>query len=578
MSVDDKNISKKFYSPLGWIFIFVILSFVISFVRPFLFDDTAHTSPTKVFSLNDIPYLLFLSFLRMLLAYLASSAFALTIGIMAATHVSRSRFILPLIDVLQSVPILGFFPTVIALFVGDSGSRLGVEIASIFLIFTSQSWNLVFAVYDSIQNIPDETREAVKSLGLGRLAEMRKLFFPSLVPRWIDNSILSWANGWYFLIACEIIALGPMRVELPGMGTFLNAAFQNQNWAHLILGICAFLALIICMDIFLWRPLSVWALKFRFEKISVEGSVSRTGHELLDFYRKARLTFFFRKLFLIFYNFYLKIERALEKPTPRGFKMSSTWRNFQQGFVFSIWTVLCIGVFVAGKKILGAWTPPFPISPWTLIAATLVSFCRILIVFFFSLLWILPLTYFLSKKQTVWATRLRSLGQIFASLPATAFFPLITFLALDFFGLDEIAVLLLIGTGMQWYLFFNILGGALSLPGDIREVAQSLDVKGFLYFKKIYLPSIAPSLATGTITALGAAWNSLIIAEFFDVRGTPHSVFGIGQILAEATYVNGNEKQLFMALFVLVFFIVFLNRFVWNSLFKKIWARYRLEG
>lgn len=242
-----------------------------------------------------------------------------------------------------------------------------------------------------------------------------------------------------------------------------------------------------------------------------------------------------------------------------------------------LWGSLIAGSIYASLALVKALIPPYELSPLTILLSVLASALRITVAYIFSVAWILPLVYYLGQNPR--ASRFfKSGAQVMASIPATAFFPLITVIALRIFGVTEIAVLLLLLTGMQWYLLFNVLGGAQSLPNDIREAAVALGVKKSLYVRKVFLPSIIPALVTGSITAVGGGWNALIIAEYFKLNNQTHKVFGVGSILAQATYEQGNERLMGLSLFVMVAFILILNRFFWQRLYKWSESKFRLEG
>ena len=527
--------------------------------------------------LGELPRNLLFSWLRMTAAYLASLVFSILIGSLAATNERRSKILLPVIDVLQSVPILGFFPTAIYWFVRMGGQQVGIEMAVIFLIFTCQSWNLVFAVYDSIKNIPEESLQAARSLGLGELALFRTLYLPAAFPRLVDNSVLSWANGWYFLMASEIIALGSLSYQVSGVGSFLQNALDHGIWSHAIIGIAGLVAVIISMDALLWRPLRALSQQFRFESSKRESTESGTGENMLNFYRHSWSMIPLRAFLYRMYRAWLVIERFFQPPTERGIQLTAGWKWGATSSLALFWSALTgIGIFALialGKSVI----PPWSISPLTVFASILVSGSRIVLAYLVSLLWILPLVYW-AHRNPKWLRWLQSSAQVAASIPATAFFPLIILAVMKTSGMIEIAVMLLLMTGMQWYLLFNILGGAAALPNDIREVGESLGIKKKLYIKRIFLPSIVTALVTGSITAVGGGWNALIIAEYSKAGSHPYSVFGVGSILNKATFETGDEKLLSLSLLLMVSFIVFLNRFFWQPIYRWSEKKFRLEG
>jgi NitT/TauT family transport system permease protein len=556
----------------------ILLGILLSLIRAPLFEGVPSPPVSAPEALRDLPGQLASSWLRMLVAYFFAILFAIFIGTLAATNEVRGRFLLPMLDILQSIPILGFFPTAIAWFMSGSGEqRVGIEFAAIFLIFTSQSWNLAFGVYDGIKSVPTETKEALKSLGLGPLALFRRLFLPAVLPRLVDNSILSWSNGWYFLMACEIISLGPQELRLPGLGAYLSYSIDHHLWLNTAIGISALILLILAMDIFIWKPLSALASQYRFESSKNDQNVSQTGLQFLNFYRNSRFFFPLRLFLNISHKSWRVVESFLERPTEKGFRPAMAWTWTNQLSLALIWGSLIAGSLYAMMSLISALVPPYEISPLQILFAVLTSALRITIAYLISIAWIIPLVYWLGQNPKL-SRIFKSGAQVMASIPATAFFPLIAVIALNIFSFTEIAVTLLLLTGMQWYLLFNVLGGASALPNDIREAATALGVKKGLYIRKVFLPSIAPALVTGSITAVGGGWNALIISEYFKLDGQVQSVFGIGSILAKATYEKSDARLMSLSLFIMVAFILIFNRFFWQRLYKWSERKFRLEG
>lgn len=528
--------------------------------------------------LGRLPLQVFYSWLRMLVAYIAALLFAISIGTLAATDEKRARILLPLLDILQSIPVLGFFPTAIYWFVSlGRGSAWGVEAAVVFLIFTSQSWNLVFGVYDGIKGIPSETMEVFRSLGHGPISLFRKLILPAVFPRLVYNSILSWANGWYFLIACEIIAMGPLSYQVPGLGTYLSQAIERKDWGAMSMGIFYLVLVIVLMSFFIWKPLEAYAQQFKFESTKREENAGSVGDKILSRYRNSAYFAplrFMGNLYTWTWNYF---ETSWEPTTPKGYHETRRWKWSSIISLGAFWFVLGIGMSMATSSLVRSLFPPFEINPLKVGAAVLVSAIRLGAGYLLCVAIVLAIVFAIHKNARS-LRNLQSVSQILASIPATAFFPLIAVMAQQFFHSAEAAVLLLLLTGMIWYLFFNLISGAAAIPNDIREAAESLGVKRFLYFKTVFLPALFPALVTGSITAVGGGWNALIISEYFRIGDTTHQVFGIGSYLAQATYGDGDQKLLSMSLLFMVSFIILLNRYFWQPLYRWSEEKYRLEG
>jgi len=564
----------------SWLFIGILLTAVLVAVTrtPIGIQSPSETPASEI---KELPLFLFYSWLRMLSAYCCSLIFAIIIGTLAATKELRAKILLPILDVLQSIPVLGFFPTAIFWFVSMGTSignpAIGVEGAVVFLIFTSQSWNLVFAVYDGIKGIPVESTEALKSLGLGPLGLFRRLYIPAVFPRLVYNSVLSWANGWYFLMACEIIAMGPMSYRVKGLGSFLSSAIENRNWHSLSFGLLALVFIIAGMSLLLWKPLDALANQFKFESTKQEGAASGSGAAILSVYRHHGLFSPLRKFLVWLWSFWGYVENKAEPPTESGFHPTREWKWASLVLLAVFWFLVGLALSFALFSLLKSVMPPWSVSPLQILLAILASSLRIAVAYLLSVAWIIPLVYFIHQNPRAMRA-LNSISQIFASIPATALFPLIAVAAQMLFKMTEIAVLLLLVTGMQWYLLFNVISGAKALPNDIREASATMGVKGWLYVKKVFFPCIMPALVTGSITAVGGGWNALIISEYFQLDKTTFQVFGIGSFIARATYVDANTKLLSLCLFCMVSFIVLLNRYFWQPLYQWAENRFRLEG
>jgi len=565
--------SKPLWILLG----LIIVGLLISVIRVPVFSNDQSSSSLN-FEIKDLPAQLSSSYLRMWIAYIFALLFSATIGTLAATNEVRAKFLIPMLDILQSVPVLGFFPTAIAWFMsGSSDEQFSIELAAIFLIFTSQTWNLAFGVYDGIKSIPSETLYSMKSLGLGPLALFRRLYLPSVLPRIVDNSVVSWANGWYFLMACEIISLGPREFRLPGLGSFMHFAIENHDWTKLFVGLASLVSLILLQDFLLWKPLGVFADNYRFNESKSETTISHSGHKILNSYKNARIFTPIHFVLDSFYRLWMQIEKFLEKPTEKGVSPSPLWSWFNRASLAILWGVLIAGAIYATLALIEAFVPPYEVAPWKIGLAVLVSTARILLAYVVCLAWIIPLVYFVNQHPSISRT-FSSLAQVFASIPAAALFPLISIIALNVFHQKELAVLLLLLTGMQWYLLFGALSGANSLPNEIKESAIALGVKKKLYLKRVFIPSMLPTLVTASITAIGGGWNALIVSEYFIFDGNVNKVFGVGSLLAQATYETGSEKLMTLSLFFMVTFILAVNRFFWQRLYRSIHQRYKLDA
>jgi NitT/TauT family transport system permease protein len=520
--------------------------------------------------LADLPGAALWSLMRLTGAYLASLVFSWCVAYRAATRPAEARFILPLLDVAQSVPILGFFPAALYVFVGVlGGGRPALELAAMFLIFTSMSWNITFGIYEGLSTIPAETRAAVHSLGVRGVLLWRSLLLPACIPSIVYNSILSWSNGWYFLIASEIIAAGPVHFELPGLGHMLSVA-QAQGDLPLVAAVLATLiSVVLAIEVLIWRPVRSWSNRFRYDT-----QPTAAGDEI------GRLP-----------NFGLP---ALLRPLRAGVHAlgrrlplaeanrlaASATRSWAKAWRIARWPVsigAALWVLLATVGLVRSLLPPWPREVATLPLALLLSFLRINAAYVLALLWIVPVALWASDHPRG-ARVLSTLAQVGASIPATAFFPVLVALLVGRLGGMEIISVALALTGMQWYLLFNMLAGVQRVPNDLRESMRSLGLTRREIHRTLVLPACMPSLVTGSVVAWGGTWNALILSEYVAYQGRVYQVTGIGAMLNRATFQTGDHAVLFLSVALLVATVVTFNRLVWARAYRHVQRRYVLEG
>lgn len=557
-------------------------------------------------TLIDLPWALTLSFMRMLASYVACVFFAFGLGLLAARSKYGERIILPFLDIMQSVPVIGFFPAAISFFIGiTQGHRIGVELAACFLIFTSQAWNMAFAVYEATKTIPQDNLDAVASYGVRGSQRFWRLYAPAAVPRLVYNSILSWSNGWYFLVACEIIAVGPVQYHLPGIGSFLATAAE-QSQVHLVVwGLISLTTLILTLDAMVWRPASNWAERFRQDQGVAPSTTVRTGRFTIPVPFES-LRFILLPLAIAT----RKVMRALWIPTAwlaRDVLMPLIWdlpaaiirhmwlriyshwaipawdrwqkllKRLDWLKLILLWSGGTVVGFAASKFLIRWLKPPYPPIAKEIPLAILASTGRLILTLGISMAIVLPVILFVWNRPK-WRTWLTTLSQVGASLPAVALFPLIILILVRKFGggMESASILLLL-TGMIWYVMFNGLGGAAIIPGDLAEATRSLGLGSMATFKRLVLPAIRPSLITGAITAWGGGWNALVVAEYVTQQGKVLSVNGIGALLNRAVYELGDTRSIVICIAALVGWVILINALVWRPLYQSAAERFRLD-
>ncbi|MGA9722821.1 MAG: ABC transporter permease subunit [Candidatus Binatus sp.] len=538
-----------------------------------------HLIPHNVpVSLEHLPYYAFCSFYRMLAAYIIALVFSIVYGMAAARGGLYERILIPAIDIAQSVPVVGFFPAAVYFFVALAhGSRLGVEMAAVFLIFTSQAWNMALGVYEAVKTIPEDSKDAIESFGGRGWLRFKRLLLPASIPKLVYNSILSWVAGWYFLIACEIITVGPASYRLPGLGSFLWEAAEKGRNFDLVAGLLTLLAIIVLMDMIVWQPLSTWAEKFRYEFAASSGAVQSLGmFDALAGVGPAVT----RALRSILMPPIRLIATALDA-LPRGpqltpeqsRRVSAIVRTLVIGAIvlFTLWA-LARGFFALVRTLSQPWPSDAKQIPEAIVASTI----RMTIAYAISLAWTVPCA--LAASESPRFNRVLSpIAEIVGSMPATALFPVIVVFVIQFTGGMNLASILLILTGMQWYLLFNLLAGVNQVPEDLKEAARAFGLSRVARWRKLILPAVAPSLITGSITAWGGGWNALILSEYFVYKNQTHQVLGIGSLLDAATYTTGNGVMILLSLLSMIAVVLMLNRLMWRPLYNLTTERYRLD-
>jgi NitT/TauT family transport system permease protein len=541
------------------------------------YQPTFHAPRLRVHP-SQLPYYAYCSLYRMFAAYLFALVFSLIYGTTAARNQARERVMIPIIDIAQSVPVIGFFPAAIYFFVALARGRLGVELAAIFLIFTSMAWNMVLGVFESVRTIPNDSLEALDAFGATWWLKLKRLILPACVPKLVYNSILSWVAGWYYLIACEIISAGPTQYRLPGLGSYLMTAADKGRTGEIIAGLLTLLAIIIAMDIFVWQPLSAWAEKFRYEFAATSDSLQTLGilqgvgaitPAIVRFGRIALLTLLqpLRRAFSATTLFSATQRRPVLLRVLQGLRLVA---------LAILFFILTYGLIEGLVALLRTLLQPWPVTARQIPVATVASILRIMVAYLISLAWTIPCAIYASENQR-FARILSPIAEIVGSVPATALFPLIVLFVIRVTGGMNLASILLILTGMQWYLLFNLLGGVSQIPADLKEAARSFGLSRISTWRKLTLPAIAPSLLTGSITAWGGGWNALILSEYFVYRGATYRVFGLGAMLDDATYQTNNGLMILLTLFSMIIVVIMLNRFVWRPLYDLATERYRID-
>ncbi len=547
----------------------LLVSLLYGGVRLALGAPLEVAGPTISLAPRDLPSYAALSLGRMLAAYALSLLFTLVFGYWAAYDRRAEKIILPALDILQSVPILSFLPAVLMSLTVIFPVNIAAELASIVLIFTSMVWNLTFVWYQALTTVPRELREASAVFRLNAWFRLKRLELPFGLIGLLWNSMMSWAGGWFFLMAAETFTVGERDFRLPGLGTYLQEAANQGNLGAIGWGVGALVVTIVALDQFVWRPLLVWSERFKLEMVESDYPLRSWFHDLL-----GRSLFFRRAV------------GAMVRPFSRGFDAlslrlmppeSATPDEGRRGR----WLLWVGGVLGGVVAVGGAYQSVMllltvPLAQWGEIGlGALATLLRVSVTLAIAMLWTIPVGVAIGTNARL-ASWLQPMVQMVASIPATALFPVFLLLLLDLPGGLNLAAVLLMLTGTQWYLLFNVIAGASTIPQDLKYTTALLGLSRWGRWRTLILPALFPYLVTGAITASGGAWNASIVAEYVQFGGRTVRTVGLGAVISQAT-ASGDYPLLFTATLAMVVVVVAINRLVWRRLYRLSEEQYRME-
>jgi NitT/TauT family transport system permease protein len=509
--------------------------------------------------------------LRMFGAILASLVFTFVVGALAAKSRKAEMVIVPALDILQSVPVLGFLTFTVVFFLRlFPGSQLGAECAAIFAIFTAQAWNMAFSFYQSLRTVPSDLDEVSRHFRLSPWLRFWRLEVPFAAPGLIWNTMMSMSGGWFFVVASEAISVGDTSIRLPGIGSWLAMAIEERNIGAVGLAVGAMAVVILAYDQLLFRPIVAWADKFRSEQTAAQ---QRPQSWVYDLVRRGRLI---KRLYA---HMALPTVRLpdLELPAPIA-KWIMGWVSFWRGRAGDIvWLVIVLAVTASAlwlvvdylhaslglADVVGA----FGLGFFTLArVAVLIAIA--------SAIWV-PIGVWIGLRPSV-AERVQPVAQFLAAFPANVLFPVAVVIIVSL-RLDPniwLSPLMILGT--QWYILFNVVAGASAFPTDLREAASVFRLRSWQWWRKAILPGIFPYYITGALTASGGSWNASIVAEVANWGDTRLEASGIGSFIANATDA-GDYPRVVLGIAVMSIFVVVINRLLWRPLYRLAERRYRLD-
>ena len=567
------SIKARRLLPSGWDVLAAILvvGFLVAFadVSRFLVHPLSSISGDylKLDPVN-LPGYALRTALRMLIAMGASLVFTFTYATWAAKNARAGTLLVPLLDILQSVPILSFLSITIVWFLSLSPGRiLGAELACVFTIFTGQAWNMAFSFYQSLRTVPEELEEAGRMFGLNAWARFWRIEAPFATPSLIWNMMMSMSGGWFFVTLSEAISVGKTNIALPGVGSWIAVAIAQKNLPAIFEAIGAMLVVILIYDQLLFRPLVAWADRFR---VSSEPSEEAPQSWALTIYRRSRLLDVMTAPFhqMMRWSYYWH---------PPNFGLKAATREVDNRMAAAIWYALLavLGTFAAWRILLFfvhanlSWH-----DVATAFGLGVITLVRVMVLIAIaSAIWT-PIGIYVGLRPKLTAI-VQPVAQFLAAFPSNLLFPLVVSLIVYWNASPDIWLSPLIILGTQWYILFNVIAGASTMPQELRDAAENFGVHGWLWWKRVALPAVFPFYVTGAITASGGAWNASIVAEVASWGNHTLRAHGLGAYIANAVNA-GDFHHVLLGTIIMSFFVVVVNRILWRPLYWYAERKFRL--
>lgn len=519
---------------------------------------------------KELPYYSLCTVLRMLIALFVSLLFTFCFGTWAAKSRHAERIIIPMIDILQSVPVLGFLSIAVTGFIGlFAGSMLGPECAAIFAIFTAQVWNMTLSFYQSLSTIPQELKEAAAMFHLTTWQRFWRLEVPFAMPGLVWNMMMSMSGSWIFLVAAEAITVGNYHITLPGIGSYIAIAIANQDMRAIMYVILTMFLVITIYDQILFRPLVAWTEKFKAENTSSD-VIPQSW--VLDLFQRTRFFSYLGKFISAFAEFFVNnplLNRPLTRKKPAT---SLQWRNLN---LFFWYFILCTTALLISIML---WRFVFDNLPFNEAAHVaylgLMTAIRVAsVIIISSLIWV-PVGVWVGLNPRL-AQLVQPIAQFLAAFPANLLFPLVVIFILRYNLNVNIWTSPLMILGPQWYILFNVIAGTTALPKNMSQAVATLNVRGWLWWRRFILPGIYPYYITGAITAAGGAWNISIIAESVRWGAVELNAVGLGAYITNVTE-QGDFPRLALGIIVMSLYVLVINRLLWRPLYRLAEERFRI--
>jgi len=512
----------------------------------------------------NLPFYAARTTLRMFAALAVSLLFTFTYATWAAKSPRAEKLLVPILDILQSVPILGFISITVVFFMSLAPGRvLGAEFVAIFAIFTSQAWNMAFSFYQSLRTVPVELEEAARSFQLTAWARFWQLEVPFAMPALIWNMMMSMSGGWFFVVASESFTVKNSVVSLPGIGSYIALAIEQRNLAAVGWAIATMILVILAYDQLIFRPLVAWADRFRIDQ---EPGAQVPRSWALSMMQHSRLVKVIQTAFRFIVRFTTRRipVKQLTKPIARVHRYDKLWLVMISALVaLALWHVIHMLIVQTSLS-----------EAFAVVGLALITMLRVFVLIALaSLIWV-PVGIWVGLRPR--ATEIiQPIAQFFAAFPANLLFPMAVFAIVHWHLHPDIWLSPLMILGTQWYILFNVIAGASALPIELRDSAQNFGVKGWLWWRRVALPGVFPYYVTGAITASGGSWNASIAAEVASWGNTQIEAHGIGAYIAQAS-ASSDIKHIMLGIAVMSVFVLIINRVFWRPLYYFAERKFRL--
>ncbi|SFN82183.1 NitT/TauT family transport system permease protein [Sphingomonas sp. OK281] len=514
-----------------------------------------------------LPYYALRTVIRMFAALAASLVFTLVVATLAARSRRAGQIIVPMLDILQSVPILGFLTFTVTFFMGlFPGRILGVELAAVFAIFTSQAWNMAFSFYQSLRSVPSDLDEVTRGFALSPVRRFLRLDLPFATPSLVWNAMMSMSGGWFFVVASEAITVGNTTVTLPGVGSWLALAIARKDFGAIGLAVLAMGIVILLYDQLVFRPVVAWADRFRFEQTA---STERPRSWVYDLFRRTQLLPVVFAPVTALGQLLLTLDRSTARA--QQVRVREPSMVLERLWQVAVLVAVVAALWLAGRYVFATLGLGDAVAVFGLACITMLRV--VVLIALASLVWV-PIGVWIGLNPK-WAERLQPVAQFLAAFPANVLFPFAVIAIVHWRLSPDIWLSPLMILGTQWYILFNVIAGASAIPTDLREAAGMFGVRGWQWWRQVALPGVFPYYVTGALTASGGSWNASIVAEAVSWGTQKVEAHGLGTFIAKATEA-GDYPRVALGIAVMSMFVIAFNRLVWRPMYAFAERRLRL--